>query len=148
MLRTSLCVLLVLSAAACGGDGPTDPGGNGGNGGDGGDTRQIIADPSFSQHVWEIFQRRGCAASSCHGSGAGGLSLSSASVAYQQLLGVPSTGTGEVRVIASDAANSYLVKKLEGTQSAGSRMPLGMTPLDDIDLTNIKNWINQGAKNN
>lgn len=145
MARISLCVLLVLLAAACGGDGPTYPGGNGGNGGD---TRQIVADPSFSQHVWEVFQRRGCAASSCHGGGAGGLSMSSATVAYEQLVGVPSTGTGEVRVIPSDAANSYLVKKLEGTQGAGSRMPLGMTPLDNIDLTNVKNWINQGAKNN
>ena len=147
MARKALPTLLVLLAAACGGDGPTDPGGDGGDG-NGGDTRQIIDDPSYSQHVWEIFQRRGCSASSCHGGGAGGLSMSSASVAYEQLVSVPSTGTGEVRVIASDAANSYLVKKLEGTQGAGSRMPLGGTPLDNIDLTNIKNWINQGAKNN
>ena len=59
-----------------------------------------------------------------------------------------STGTGEVRVIVSDAVNSYLVKKLEGTAGVGSRMPLGGSPLDNIDLTNVKNWINQGAKNN
>ena len=51
-------------------------------------------------------------------------------------------------VIASDAANSYLVMKLEGTAGAGARMPLGGAALDNIDMTNIKNWINQGAKNN
>jgi len=27
-------------------------------------------------------------------------------------------------------------------------MPLGGTPLDAIDMQNIKNWINKGAKNN
>lgn len=39
--------------------------------------------------------------------------------------------------------------QLEGASGiAGSRMPLGGTPLDNIDLTNTKNWINQGAANN
>jgi hypothetical protein len=133
---------------ACGGDGPTDPGGDDNNNNNGGDTRVIKDNPSFSQDVYEIFQRRGCTASSCHGSGAGGLTLSSASGAYTALVGTPSAGTGEVLVIASDAANSYLVKKLEGTAAAGARMPPGGSALDNIDLTNIKNWINQGANNN
>jgi hypothetical protein len=55
-----------------------------------------------------------------------------------------------VRVIPYDAANSYLVKKLEGTQGSGNgeRMPLMLSPLDNIDITNIKNWINAGAPNN
>jgi hypothetical protein len=145
----SLIVALCVAAAACGGDGPTDPNGdNGGDGGNGGDARVILDSPSFAQNVYESFQRRGCNAASCHGGSAGGLSMSSASVAYEQLVGVPSAGTGELRVIANDAANSYLVKKLEGTQGAGAQMPLGGTPLDNIDLTNVKNWINQGATNN
>ncbi len=54
----------------------------------------------------------------------------------------------EVRVIAGDAQNSYLVKKLEGRQTVGARMPLNGAPLDNIDLTNIRNWIDQGAQNN
>lgn len=143
-------VALGLFLTACGGsDSPTDPGSNDDNDdGTGGDTRSIKADPSFSQDIFEIFTRKGCTASSCHGGGAGGLTMTSASGAFSNLVGIPSAGTGEVRVIASDAVGSYLVKKLEGTASVGSRMPLGGTPLDNIDLTNVKNWINQGAKNN
>ncbi len=150
-LRTMFSVAaLGLFLTACGGsDSPTGPSNNDDDGGDtGGATRVIKADPSFSQDIFEIFTRRGCTASSCHGGGAGGLTMTSASGAYANLVGVPSTGTGEVRVIASNAAGSYLVKKLEGTASVGSRMPLGGSPLDNIDLTNVKNWINQGAKNN
>lgn len=150
-LRTIFSVAaLGLFLTACGGsDSPTDPGNNDDDGGDtGGVTRSIKTDPSFSQDIFEIFTRRGCTASSCHGGGAGGLTMTSASGAFSNLVGVPSTGTGEVRVIVSDAANSYLVKKLEGTAGVGSRMPLGGSPLDNIDLTNVKNWINQGAKNN
>lgn len=149
-LRTMLSVAaLGLFLMACGGsDSPTDPGSNDDGGDTGGVTRSIKTDPSFSQDIFEIFTRRGCTASSCHGGGAGGLTMTSASGAFSNLVGVPSTGTGEVRVIVSDAAGSYLVKKLEGTASVGSRMPLGGSPLDNIDLTNVKNWINQGAKNN
>ncbi len=148
-LRTMLSVAaLGLFLTACGGsDSPTDPN-NDDSGGTGGVTRSIKTDPSFSQDIFEIFTRRGCTASSCHGGGAGGLFMTSASNAYANLVGVESNGTGEVLVIASDAANSYLVKKLEGTATVGSRMPLGGSPLDNIDLTNVKNWINQGAKNN
>ena len=32
--------------------------------------------------------------------------------------------------------------------TVGGRMPLNGTALDNIDLTNIKNWINNGAPNN
>ena len=59
-----------------------------------------------------------------------------------------SVASGEVLVIPSNANDSYLVKKLEGRQSVGARMPLGGEALDNIDLSNVKNWINQGAKNN
>ena len=113
-----------------------------------GTTRSVKADPSYEKDVWEIFVRNGCSASSCHGGGAGGLSLSTSAGSYAMLVGVPSSGTGEVFVIPSNAAGSYLVKKLDGSQSVGSRMPLGGAVLDDIDMKNIKNWINQGARNN
>lgn len=144
---TSVLIAAVVFLAACGGsDGPTDPGGDLG-GGDG-DTRSIKNDPSFANDVWEVFTRRGCAASSCHGGGAGNLTLSSASGAYTALVNVTSVASGEVLVIPSNANDSYLVKKLEGRQSVGARMPLGGGALDNIDLSNVKNWINQGAKNN
>ncbi|HIF38902.1 MAG TPA: hypothetical protein EYQ69_06790 [Gemmatimonadetes bacterium] len=111
-------------------------------------TRSVKADPSYEKDIWEIFVRNGCSASSCHGGGAGGLSLSTSAGSYAMLVGVASSGTGEVFVIPSNAAGSYLVKKLDGSQSVGSRMPLGGAVLDDTDMKNIKNWINQGAKKN
>jgi hypothetical protein len=139
--------------AACGGsDSPTDPA-DGGDGGDGGsaDTRTIKANPSFANDVVEIFVRRTCTSAGCHGGGAGGLTLtSSAATSFANLVGVTSGNSGEVYVIANDAVNSYLVKKLEGTQGSGNgnRMPSGGAVLDNIDITNIKNWINTGAGNN
>jgi hypothetical protein len=148
-MKPFVCVLVMLAAAslaACGGDGPTDPGGDPGGGN--GDTRTIKDDPSFANDVWEVFTRRGCAASSCHGGGAGDLTMASASGAYTALVNVASLASGEVLVIPSNANDSYLVKKLEGRQSVGARMPLSGGALDNIDLSNIKNWINQGAKNN
>lgn len=151
-IRSLLLVLtLGMFVAACGGsDGPTDPGNSDDDGGGtGGETRSVKTDPSFASDVMEIFNRRGCTASSCHGSSSqGDLTLTPTSTAYANLVGVQSTGTGEVLVIAGNADGSYLVKKLEGSATAGVQMPSGGAPLDNIDLSNIKNWINQGAKNN
>ena len=138
-IEFSFLLALGLFLAGCGS--PTDPA----------DTRTIKANPSFSTDILEIFSRRGCTASNCHGNGAGELTLtSSPATSYGNLVGVTSPTSGEVRVIVNDAANSYLVKKLEGTQGFGNglSMPLSASQLDNIDLTNIKNWINTGAINN
>lgn len=137
-------VALGLLAACGGGDSPTGPDDGGGV------QRTIKENPSFSQDVFEIFTRRGCTASNCHGSGQGGLTMTSASNAYGNLVDQPASGrAGETLVVPGNAAASYLVKKLEGASGiAGARMPLGGQPLDNIDLTNVKNWINQGANNN
>lgn len=149
---TFLTLLLCAFLAACGGsESPTAPDAGGGDtgGNTGGSTRTIKTNPAFGADIVEIFTRRGCASGSCHGGGAGGLTLSSnAATSHGNLVGVASPTTGEIRVIANDATNSYLVKKLEGTASAGSRMPIGGSALDNTDLTNIKNWINTGAPNN
>ena len=51
-------------------------------------------------------------------------------------------------MIPNDAQNSYLVIKIEDRQTVGTRMPQGGNALDSIDVSNIRNWINQGAKNN
>lgn len=143
-------VLLTAFVAACsGGDSPTDPGGNNNNGGNNGGTTgpTVKTDPSFSADIWELLQRNSCSSSGCHGTGQGGLTMSSAAGAFGNLVNVASPTTGEIRVIPGNANDSYLVKKLEGRQSTGDRMPVGGT-LDATDLANVKNWINQGAKNN
>jgi hypothetical protein len=135
-------LVMALAFAACGDSGsPLDPG----------NARTIKATPAFGADIVEIFTRRGCTAGNCHGNGSGNLTLtSSASGNYARLVGVTSPNSGEVYVIVNDANASYLVKKLENRQGAGngSTMPQGSGALDNIDLTNIKNWINTGAPNN
>ncbi len=138
---------LIALLVACGDD-PVGPGGGPGN------EREILAQPSFATNINEIFQRTGCSAGFCHGGagGAGGLMLTANAAAnHGMLVGVPSTWNVNVdRVIPNDANGSFLVIKLENRQAAGQggRMPLNGTPLDNIDMANIKNWINNGAPNN
>lgn len=130
---------------ACGdsGTGP-DPDPGDGNG----DGRVIVADPSFGSVVQEIFNRKGCAAGSCHGSAqSAGLDLRTGN-SYAELVNVTATQSTAARVIPADADASYLIIKVEGRQTVGQRMPPGGSALDNIDLTNLKNWINQGAKRN
>jgi hypothetical protein len=138
-----LVIALAFALGACGADstGPVQ----GGGGGDGGGVK---ADPSFANDVFPVFTRYGCTAGGCHGTGQGELTMTSATTAYGNLVGVPSSETGELRVIAGNAEDSYLVQKLEGRATVGARMPFGGQQLTATDLQNIKNWINQGARNN
>jgi len=141
----SFALAFTFALGACGADstGPVY-----GGGGDGGGGTTVKADPSFATDVFQVLTRNGCTAGGCHGGGQGGLTMTSATNGYAHLVGVPSTETGELRVLAGNADDSYLVKKLEGRAAVGARMPLGGAPLTATDLQNIKNWINRGAKNN
>jgi hypothetical protein len=112
------------------------------------DTRTVKDDPSYANDIQEIFERRGCTNAACHGAAASaGLNLQSG-VSYSNLVNVMATSESVVRVIPNNADGSYLVIKLEGRQTVGARMPLGGQPLDETDITNIRNWITQGANNN
>jgi hypothetical protein len=111
-------------------------------------TRSVEANPSFANDIQEIFQRRGCTNSSCHGTAVSANLDLREGTSYNNLVNVQATAEPIIRVIPSNADGSYLVIKLEGRQSVGGRMPQGGQPLDQTDLTNIKNWINQGAQNN
>ena len=143
----ALLLCIAPTMAACGGDGGSNPTGPG-NQDNPTDTREIKADPSYASDIQEVFNRAGCATSGCHGNAqAGGLDLRS-SASYAQLVNVQSQGEDFLRVVPGDSQNSYLVIKIEGRQSFGSQMPLGGSALDNIDQTNIRNWINQGAKQN
>ena len=149
LARSVIAMLIVALATGCStSDGPAGPSDGGGDGGGNGGGRQIEDNPSFASTIQEIFERRGCTASSCHGAARSGALDLTLGNAYDNLVGVQAAGEPIVRVIPGDADNSYLVIKLEGRQSFGVRMPNSGTPLDNIDLTNIKNWINQGASNN
>ena len=144
--RSKLLVVgTVFLLVGCGSSSPTD-------GGDPpGSMREIKANPSFANDINEIFQRRGCASGFCHGAAGGqaGLMLTaSAASNYAELFDVDAQSEAFKRVLPGNANDSYLVIKLEGRQTVGVRMPRNGAPLDNIDLTNIKNWINNGAPNN
>jgi hypothetical protein len=138
ILRIALPSLLLV-AAACG-DSPSEP--------DVDDPRVVKENPSFVTDIQEIFTRKGCTSSGCHGTGPqAGLDLRPGS-AYAALVGVAASSEPIQRVIPGNPDGSYLVIRVEGRQTVGNRMPLGGTPLDDIDRANLRNWILRGAAEN
>lgn len=140
----TLLVVAPFAFAACSSDDPAAPDPNPPP-----PARVILANPSFATNIVEIFNRAGCTSGNCHGNGAGGMTLGTAAVSFASLVNIASPNcAGETRVIPNDAANSYLLKKVLGTQACGARMPLGGGALDATDIGNITNWINTGALNN
>lgn len=134
----ALFLILVIGFYFCGSDAPTETE----------PPEQAISDPSFSQDIQPIFTAS-CALSGCHNSTAqAGLNLSQGQ-AYANLVNVDSSqDPSKKRVNPGDVANSYLVIKIEGNQSVGTRMPQTGGVLSSIKIQNIKNWIDKGAKNN
>ena len=108
----------------------------------------VDPNPSFANVVQPIFQRQNCTNSSCHGQvTAAGLDLR-AGASFGNLVNTPATSEPILRVIPGNPDGSYLIIKLEGRQTVGTSMPLGLPRLSTTDLTNIRNWIAQGANNN
>ena len=138
LMVLSLCAVLLILSGCSTDDSPTaskSPG-------------SIINDPSFSTDIQPIFISRGCTGSNCHGSALqDGLDLRTGA-AYASLVNVDAVSENFKRVLPGNAQDSYLVIKLEGRQTVGSQMPLVGAHLDNVELTNIRNWINNGAKNN
>jgi hypothetical protein len=140
-ITPGLCVGLLVVAGCSTDDSPTSPQGTG---------RTVKADPSFANDIQEIFNRNGCTAATCHGSATPprGLDLRAAN-AYDSLVNKPATEDPSLfRVHPGQVDSSYLVVKLLGPGNGTLRMPAGGTPLDSIDMQNIRNWITQGAKDN
>jgi hypothetical protein len=91
--------------------------------------------------------------SGCHTGGGASLpssmNLSNASASFAALVGVTSLEVGTLkRVNPNDVAGSYIINKLEGTQTVGGQMPLGGAPLSAGTIATVKSWINAGALNN
>jgi uncharacterized protein (TIGR03118 family) len=91
--------------------------------------------------------------SGCHngvGTALPGVQNLTAGHTYTSIVGVASLEMPSLmRVKPGDAANSYLIQKLEGAAGiSGVRMPLGGPYLDQATIDNIKSWINGGAPNN
>jgi putative intracellular protease/amidase len=132
-----------------GGDDGTGPPSDNENNDNNPSAREILANPEFGANIQEIFNRRGCSSASCHGAALSANMDLRAGAAFASLVNVVAFSDAAFsRVTPNDAQNSYLVMKVEGRQTAGGRMPLGGANLDNIDLTNIRNWIDTGAPNN
>ena len=146
-LVRSMIVIGALVGLACAGDGTdlTDPGDDNNNGGGGGGT-------GFAAAVQPILTAN-CALSGCHAgsSPAQGMNLSSGQ-AFANIVSVPSNESGLLRVKPSEPDSSYLVHKIQGTQStvggSGGRMPLGRAALSQAQIDIIRQWIADGAQNN
>ncbi len=93
---------------------------------------------SFSGRILPIFVSYGC--TGCHG-GTSGLTVTSVASLLAGGLHGPA-------IVAGDAANSNLYRKLQPVPPFGERMPQGGPYLPDSTIAVIATWINQGAKNN
>ena len=78
------------------------------------------------------------------------MNLSTTGDAYAAFVNITSLEQASLsRVRPGDAANSYLINKLEGTNlGTTSRMPLGGPFLDQPTIDSVKAWIAQGAQAN
>jgi hypothetical protein len=106
---------------------------------------------SFAADIQPVFTSS-CAVSACHTtpSPAGGLNLT-AGVARANLVGVAAVGSPApaTRVIAGNADDSYLIRKLEGGPNIlGAQMPESSAPLTPSQIGMIRAWIVAGASNN
>jgi len=76
----------------------------------------------------------------------GGMNLTSTAASFAALVGVPSLQEPSFdRVEPGDPDASYLIHKLEGTQTIGDRMPQGGPFLDQATIDEIRAWIAAGA---
>ena len=127
-------LLLVGCAAACGGSptSPTSP--------DGllprlSSIQRIVFNPSCIEH---------------HGDHATEADLDlTAGNAYANLVNVRSVQVALNRVTPGNAENSYLIHKIDGRAGiVGDRMPTNGPFLTAAQIDIIKQWINDGARNN
>ncbi len=111
------------------------------------DDQGLTFDPCASEYdkVQAIFNNK---CTTCHGSAKSGELELSAGKSYKSLVGINAAGIStETRVKKGDSKNSYLIKKLEGTEGiVGDKMPKNATPLTKAEIQIIKDWIDAGAE--
>lgn len=98
---------------------------------------------SFRDDVRPVLEEN-CA--SCHTGDAEGMQESGLSMAsYEDLMA--GTRFGPV-VIPGDALSSVLIQVVEGRVDESIRMPHGGEELTEAETAVLRDWVNQGAKNN
>ncbi|MFA5941841.1 MAG: hypothetical protein WC809_21030 [Sinimarinibacterium sp.] len=103
--------------------------------------------PTIESIQAQVFSPR-CATSGCHrGVGAQeGLRLEDAQTSYDNLVDVASRQAPSLRRVEPGSPDtSYLIDKLEGTQTSGDRMPQGQASLSADTIAVIRQWIADGA---
>ena len=94
---------------------------------------------SYSADIQPIFNFN-CTAFGCHGANPpSGLELTS----YAKFA---EGGISGPAFVAGNSNNSLIIKRLEGR--IGPRMPLNGVPLGSKQIQNIKDWIDEGGKDN
>ena len=140
-VRVLFVAISTLAVAGCGSN-------------DGGEAAKCDAESTFAQIQEQIFEARGCTASSCHGdSPQSGLDLR-ADVAYQNLINVDGVAGDFKLVFPAEEDQSLLYlkvrAKVDGSNLAaqgigGGAMPVGGDVLSDDDLGLLRAWIRGGA---
>ncbi|HKK45492.1 MAG TPA: c-type cytochrome domain-containing protein [Balneolaceae bacterium] len=136
-----LCLFAVIFVSCS--SSSTGSGDTGGN--NNGDNGTAMPDPTFT-NVNTIFSGN-CATSGCHDHSTkqNGVDLSS----YDAAIASVGNQYGKKVIQPNDAANSPLVDKISSNNPQhGVRMPYGGSPLSSDDISLIKQWIDNGAKNN
>jgi len=105
---------------------------------------------SFEKDLMPTIKRR-CGACHITGDEPGKMALIPGK-AYASLVDQPSVEAPLKRVEPGAAERSYLVHKLQGTHlevgGSGVRMPFHQGPLPAKQIQQVRDWIDQGARNN
>ncbi|MFN1833836.1 hypothetical protein AB2B38_001135 [Balneola sp. MJW-20] len=108
------------------------------------DDTQIPDEVSYSRDIQPIFNST-CGGGGCHvNNTAFGVNLTD----YDRTMNSRGNQYGTEVVIIGDAEASPLIDKVEPNPDFGSRMPLGANPLSPTQIQLIRDWIDQGAKDN
>lgn len=138
----SICLGVVLFTGCSDNSTGTNGAGNGtGNGGGGGNT--IGTEPTFDNI--QLILNQSCGGAGCHiNERTSGVRLDS----YQNVTGSVGAQYGELVVKPDSADASPLVDKIESsTPEFGARMPPNGSYLSSSRISQIEEWINNGAEN-
>lgn len=140
IVRVLTIISLLSLVIALAGSGCTDLGSAVGSMGDN-DSTAVSDTVSFADQVLPVFQA-GCAGGACHVPGP----EASTGLSLKDYASVISGSAARQVVIAGNAQDSELIKRLEGRSQPS--MPIGRTPLSQETIQLIRDWIDQGAMDN
>ena len=144
--RAAIVAAIVVSAAGCGGGSGEGLDANGRPLQPGGGPAPAGLQPTLASIQTEVFSVN-CAVSGCHGGGTvqAGLRLEPGFSAVNLISVESSQDATRIRVIPGNPNASFLIQKLEGTQTLGDRMPQFSPPLPQATIDAIRQWILAGA---